>query len=568
MLAREDICAAKNLTHMAFATPCVLVSAELHFLCAAHKIHIWTDPTLHVPKSKNGHLSISAMTIFNFLPSTLFSSASAQKSGSDPIAEIFADFGLGATADAIFSDFTDSSIGGLLSDPFDLSISSSFGVVNDSFYLVSGNSLSGADQNLLDDDLASYDDCPETRKLRAPNSYSYSDGNVSEANWNKKFLCGKVRARTYYLSERDRFGDFRCLFRVPLKKVDDLVSIFLENDWIPHGRASETDETFKLKAELLIMSALNMIGHNSPFRSLPSSTEINKERHRKFFHHFLSKMYSIRDNYIYLPRTPEDLDDVMEPYCAMNLPGACGSVDVVHIKWSNCPAGDYNRCKGKEGYPTLAFEAVTDNKRRIMGISSVQFGTRNDKHIVKLDAAVAKIRDGWYNTVTWNFYDSDGQAKTAVGVYLICDGGYLRWPILVCPYQSAHLASLEGYFSSNLESVRKDVECVFGILKKRSKMLEYGIRFRNIRTVEKVFIVCCILHNMMLSEMEMESHDSTARVGRGAPLGMDSIWLQGALPPPAALEGSPAVREAKKTGQGVVQAQERVGRALGILKAF
>ena len=157
----------------------------------------------------------------------------------------------------------------------------------------------------------------------------------------------------------------------------------------------------------------------------------------------------------------------------------------MHIKWSNCPAGDYNCCKGKEGYPTLAFEAITDHNRRIMGILSVQFGTRNDKHIVKLDAAVAKIRDGWYKTVTWNFYDSDGQLKTALGVYLICDGGYLRWPILVCPYQSAHLATLEGYFLSNLKSIRKDVECVFGILKKRRKMVEWGIRFRNIRKVEK-----------------------------------------------------------------------------------
>ena len=63
----------------------------------------------------------------------------------------------------------------------------------------------------------------------------------------RRFLCKKVHARTYYLSERDRFSEFRCLFRAPLKKVDDLVSIFLENNWIPHGRASETDETFKLK---------------------------------------------------------------------------------------------------------------------------------------------------------------------------------------------------------------------------------------------------------------------------------------------------------------------------------
>ena len=54
--------------------------------------------------------------------------------------------------------------------------------------------------------------------------------------------------------------------------------------------------------------------------------------------------------YISLPRTPEELSEVMEPYTAKKSPGACGSVGVVHVKWSNCPAGDYNRCKGKESY--------------------------------------------------------------------------------------------------------------------------------------------------------------------------------------------------------------------------
>ena len=303
--------------------------------------------------------------------------------------------------------------------------------------------------------VASSDGRLATRRARARNSYVAKRGNVFEANWTKKFLCDEIRTRTYYLSERDRFGQFRCLFRVPLKKVDDLVSIFLEKGWIPIGRATETDEEFKLKAELLIMSALNVLGHNSPFRSLQSNTEINHERHRAFFHHFLTKMYSIRDEFIYLPRTPEELAEVMGPYTAKNVPGACGSVDVVHVKWSMCPAGDYNRCKGKEGYPTLAFEAITDHSRRIMGISSVQFGTRNDKHIVKLDAAVATVRDGWYKTVAWNFYDCEGRLKTAIGVYLICDGGYLRWPILICPYQSAHLATLEGYFCQTLRASAK-----------------------------------------------------------------------------------------------------------------
>ena len=75
-------------------------------------------------------------------------------------------------------------------------------------------------------------------------------------------------------------------------------------------------------------------------------------------------------------------------------------------------------------------------------------------------------------------------------------------------------------------------------------MVECSLRFCNIRTAEKVFVVCCILHNLMLSEME--TRDNSVCVGRGAPLGRDGIWLQGALPPAPIFEGATAGREAKK----------------------
>ena len=94
-----------------------------------------------------------------------------------------------------------------------------------------------------------------------------------------------------------------------------------------------------------------------------------------------------------------------------------------------------------------------------------------------------------------------------------------------CSYRGAVEGSLEGFFSSNLESVCKDVECVFVILKKRWKILEFGIRFRDIKIMEKVFVVCCILHNMMLSEMK--TRESNHRVGRGQPNPGDAIWLEG-----------------------------------------
>lgn len=84
------------------------------------------------------------------------------------------------------------------------------------------------------------------------------------------------------------------------------------------------------------------------------------------------------------------------------------------------------------------------------------------------------------------------------------------------------------------------MECTFGILKKRWKILEYGIRFNDIKVVENIFIVCSMLHNMMLGDAE--TSDSQVQVGRGAPLEGDAIWLRNDTNVPVASDNVAAVQ--------------------------
>ena len=77
-------------------------------------------------------------------------------------------------------------------------------------------------------------------------------------------------------------------------------------------------------------------------------------------------------------------------------------------------------------------------------------------------------------------------------MYLVCDGGYLWWPQLMCPYVSAAAASAKGYFLSNLESVRKDVECTSGITKKRRKILNNGLLVSQHQGVQKNIRYMCL----------------------------------------------------------------------------
>ncbi len=191
---------------------------------------------------------------------------------------------------------------------------------------------------------------------------------------------------------------------------------------------------------------------------------------------------SISHEYVYFPRTSEELAETMKRYEQVGLPGTMGSVNVGHVKWSNCPAGYFNRLKGKESYPSLAFVCITGIDCCILGVFGPQFGSQNDKHIVKIDPNVQSLSKGWSSKVEWQYYDEDGTIEKSTGVYLICNNGYICWPATICPYMRSQTNNrLEDFFSTNIESVRKDVECVFGILKSHWSSVDKGFNYRQMK---------------------------------------------------------------------------------------
>ena len=99
-----------------------------------------------------------------------------------------------------------------------------------------------------------------------------------------------------------------------------------------------TEASLHIKSELLVLGALAILsGSVNGFRKLPLVTHICATEHSKFFLKFVKYLFDKRADYIYLPRDDLELRAVMKRYEEMGIPGAMGSVDVVHVKWSNSP---------------------------------------------------------------------------------------------------------------------------------------------------------------------------------------------------------------------------------------
>ena len=102
---------------------------------------------------------------------------------------------------------------------------------------------------------------------------------------------------------------------------------------------------------------------------------------------------------------------------------------------------------------------------------------------------------------TFELYDYNDHGEVVRveyrGPWILCDNGYLRWAVTIPPYK-ATTSREEIRFSEWFESMQKDVECTFGILKGRWRILKTGIRLHGLKEADTVWKTCCSLHNWLL----------------------------------------------------------------------
>ncbi len=116
--------------------------------------------------------------------------------------------------------------------------------------------------------------------------------------------------------------------------------------------------------------------------------------------------------------------------------------------------------------------------------------------MAELYSTVLSLSNPPFSEIKWT---TNGGAQEHEGLYLIVDGGYLGWSTLMAPNEEETRDLLTGAWSEHLESIWKDVEWTFGILKKHFGLLCAPLLVRTQDKVEDIVWTACWLHNVMLS---------------------------------------------------------------------
>lgn len=115
---------------------------------------------------------------------------------------------------------------------------------------------------------------------------------------------------------------------------------------------------------------------------------------------------------------------------------------------------------------------ICDHFGRILSCSPGGFfDSMNDKAIVRFDGTISQLKAGSHDHVEFELLKGIGEKDTIKikGVYVIVDGGYHQWRVTMSASRLDPDSDIIAW-RKQMESVRKDNEDVFGLLKGRFRI--------------------------------------------------------------------------------------------------
>jgi hypothetical protein len=222
--------------------------------------------------------------------------------------------------------------------------------------------------------------------------------------------------------------------------------------------------------------------------------------------------------YVAYPKNAEEAKYHVGEMEQAGFHGCIASTDATHVSMNRCPISRANEHMGKkEGLPARTFNISVNHRRRILHTTRGHPARWNDKTLAIFDEFIMKVKNGIIlSDYQFNLYETDEEdniiEKSYNGCWILCDNGYQNWPVLMAPMKDANLFT-DIRWSKWVESVRKDVECTFGIMKGRFRILKIGIRLQSIAAVDKLWCTCCALHNMLLEDDGLSEPWATGDIG-------------------------------------------------------
>ena len=202
------------------------------------------------------------------------------------------------------------------------------------------------------------------------------------------------------------------------------------------------------------------------------------------------------------PKSTEEWKTISNEFDNLwQFPHCCGAIDGKHIRMV-CPDNTGSLYYSKyKGCFSIVLMACVDAKSRFIYIDVGNYGSNNDSGIFAHSKFGSAIKEGTVglpkDELIHNLETYGEMPYTFVG-----DEGFPLLPNLLKPVPGTNIPERERIYNYRLSRARRIVECAFGKLANRWRVLHTKIPLQVEGTI-KVVKACCILHNFLIPKDEI-----------------------------------------------------------------
>ena len=222
----------------------------------------------------------------------------------------------------------------------------------------------------------------------------------------------------------------------------------------------------------MVLCVLGYLGRGWRICDLNESFVINKEMIWLFISRFIDFGSSeLFQKFVVEPRNIEQLDDYNYEFKLASVPGCICCTDATHIVTEHYIYLLQQLHLGyKKEHTSRTYNLTVNHRCQIFITTSGHPAWFTDQTLICYDRFVTALKKEWFaSDFTFDLCNYDAATNDVIEVvyndyYLTVDNGYLKWSVTMSPMKHTNFRN-EIRFSEQIESMRKDVKCYFGILK-------------------------------------------------------------------------------------------------------
>lgn len=188
------------------------------------------------------------------------------------------------------------------------------------------------------------------------------------------------------------------------------------------------------------------------------------------------------------------------------FPNCVGCIDGKHVRLK-CPSHSGSMFYSYKQFFSAILQGVSDAKCRFLCVDVGGYGRQCDGGVFQASLLYGKLQDGSLMPDKKPLPYSTTTPTTPMPHVILGDQGYPLKTYLLRPYQRKNATENQELFNYRLSSVRRVVECAFGIAVAKWRVLKTEIQCVPDK-VESIVKCACILHNIVIDLEGSEEVDT------------------------------------------------------------